>query len=133
MNIISAKRATEIATQTKHIRHEEQQYAAAVDSLEKTKARHLKLIDQINAVHNKLTKRVKAEELAEIEKKKGYFLGFFGSLDPEQEREKLKKKLEKLKQEFEASRRELMMRKNLVLDTMINLDRAEENVNNRCI
>lgn len=128
LNIVASKRAAEIATQRKHIHHEEQQYATAMDLLQKAKARHEKLIESIKNLHNKLSKRFAAEELAELEKKKGYFHGFFGSSDPEQEREKLKKKLEKLKQDFESSHRELMIKKNLVLESMINLDRAEENV-----
>lgn len=128
LNIAASKRASEIATQSKHLQHEEEQYAAAMEMLQKAKIKHEKLVEQITAIHAKLSKRHVSDERAEQDKKKGYFHGFFGSLDLEQEREKLKKKLEKLKQEYEASRKELLSRKNIVLEYMISLDRAEENV-----
>lgn len=128
LSIQSSKRAAEIAAQHKHLHHEEQRYATAMESLQKAKLKHEKLVEQIKCLHAKLTKRYRVDELAEMDKKKGYFHGFFGSLDPEQERDKQKKKLEKLKHEYESSHHELMQKKNIVLESMISLDRAEDNV-----
>jgi hypothetical protein len=127
LTVLASKRASELVTQTKHINHEEHNYSVAMDGLEKTKAKHEKLIDQINKLHAKLSKRGGVEEPDDLDNKKSYFHTFFGTHDPEEERMKMKKKFEKLKQECSASHTELMMKKNIVLESMVALDRAEEN------
>lgn len=129
LNIMMSKRSSEIAIQNKHIQYEERQYAIAMDNLEKAKARHQRLVEQITIVHRKASKRL-GQFPGEQDKKKGYFQGFFGTFETsaEQEQEKQFKKLEKLKVEYGQSYADVMAKKSIVIETMLNLDRAEENV-----
>ena len=129
LTVLVTKRSTEVDAQKKRIHYEEQRYSAAMGALDNAKARHLKITQQITNLHTKLYKRGGIEALnEELEKKKGYFHGLFGTFDIEYEKEKMKKKLEKLKHEYSSSQADINRKKNMVIDAMLALDCAEENV-----
>ena len=61
--------------------------------------------------------------------KKNSWSRMFSAFDASTEdKDKLLRKLERLKQDCSASYSEVMVKKNVVVDTMLSLDRAEENV-----
>lgn len=138
LNILMSKRSAEIASHNRYMQQAERNYAIAMDSLSKAKAKHMKLVEQIKQLQPKVakslvseTKEIPTEEKKrELEKKNGYFGRIFSSFETsaEQEREKTVKKLERLKQECLASYSEMMLKKNIVIQTMSALDLAEENV-----
>ena len=135
LNIHISKRAAEVAVQQKHVEFLDRNYAIASESLDRAKSRHRKLVEDIKRAHSKLSKKPgadNAESVAVDRKNNGstYFGRMFSAFDSsaEMERDKLVRKLERLKIDCAASYSEVMLKKNVVVDTMLSLDRAEENV-----
>jgi hypothetical protein len=134
LNIHISKRAAEVAVQQKHVEFSDRNYAIASESLDRAKVRHRKLVEDIKRVHSKLSKKPGADNPESSTDKKNssstYFGRMFSAFDSsaEMERDKLVRKLERLKIDCAASYSEIMLKKNVVVDTMLSLDRAEENV-----